>query len=82
MRFPKKIEGAWENRYWKFSKGFFYTVLVLALAVRIALVVNTCITLTPAIAIVTVVAAAVFAIYSYLRCKAGKVKIIKSYELQ
>jgi len=82
MRFPKKIEGAWENRHWKFSKGFFYAVLVLALVTRIALIVNTCLTLTPAIAIVTVAAAGVFAIYSYLRCKAGKVQIIKSYELQ
>lgn len=82
FRFPERIEGAWENRYFKFSKGFFRTVMVLAFITRIALIVNTLTSLTPAIAIVTIVAVIVFAGYCYVRVKGNKVHIVKSYELQ
>jgi len=82
FRFPEKIEGAWENRYFKFSKGFFRTVMVLALLTRVALIINTMTTLTPAIVIVTVVSVVVFAGYCWFRVKGDKVHIVKSYELQ
>ncbi len=82
LRFPEKIEGAWENRYFKFSKGFFRFVVILALLTRIALIINTCTTLTPAIIVVTVISVLFFALYNYFRIKGNHVHVNKSYELQ
>jgi APA family basic amino acid/polyamine antiporter len=82
LRFPDKIEGAWENRHFKFSKGFFYFIMGLSIIARIALIVISFNEVTLPIGIATIVLFAAFFIYARLRMKLGKVHMEKSYELQ
>lgn len=82
IRFIDKIEGAWENRYFKISKTFFYAVMVLSIIARVALIVLSFNEVNLAIGIATVVMFAAFFLYATWRVRAGKVHMEKSYELQ
>ncbi len=80
--YPQKIEGAWENRYFKVSKSFFRVGMALSLLARIFLIITTLYALTPGIGIGTLVLYVIFFLYALLRERTGKVKMEKSFELQ
>ena len=82
IRFADKIEGAWENRYFKVSKGFFYGVMVLSIIARIGLIVLSFSDVNLPIGIATIIMFGIFFLYAVYRVKNGKVNMEKSYELQ
>jgi APA family basic amino acid/polyamine antiporter len=80
---PAKLPDAWENRYFKrMSKKAFYVLMGISLVVTIACIALSFNNMARSNVAVTVGLAAVFLLYSFLRRRAGKVKMVKSYELQ
>jgi APA family basic amino acid/polyamine antiporter len=81
IKFPVAIEGAWENRYFKFPRGFFYTIMMLSILVRLALIVLSFNEIDLPIGIATVVLFLLFFVYAFWREKSGKIIMEKSCEL-
>jgi amino acid transporter len=82
MRYPQTMEGAWENRAWKYSKGFFYTACFIALAIQCFLIWRSFRTANMGMIIGSVIALVVIMGWCYYRMKSGKVHVTKSWELQ
>jgi APA family basic amino acid/polyamine antiporter len=83
MALPKKLPDAWENRYFRgMSKGLFYFLMGLSLAVTLLCITLSFNNMARSNAVATLVLTAVFLLYVILRQKSGKVSMQKSYELQ
>ncbi|MDR2795255.1 MAG: APC family permease [Spirochaetaceae bacterium] len=83
MTLPSKLPDAWENRYFKrMSKGFFYFLMGLSLAVMLLCIALSFNSMARSNVIVTLGLVVVFFLYTTLRQKTGKVVMQKSYELQ
>ena len=81
-RFPDAVEGAWDNRYYKYSRVFFKTCMGISIGLRIALIFLAGRDLTNAIIIFTVSVLLIFFVYAKMRYASGRVSVQKSYELQ
>jgi hypothetical protein len=81
VKFPNAIEGAWENRFFKIPKRFFYSVMVLSILVRLILIVLSFSEIDLPIGIATVALFVLFFVYAFWREKSGKITMEKSYEL-
>ena len=83
MSLPKKLPDAWENRYFRsISKPAFYVIISFSLLITVICIVLSFNSMPITNVSVTVGLAVVFLIYAIFRQKAGRVKMVKSYELQ
>ena len=82
LTLPKRLPDAWENRYFRFSKGTFYFLIYFSLAATLFCMYISMGNMPRSNIFVTIGLAVVFFIYSVWRQKTGKVKMEKSYELQ
>lgn len=82
MRYPKTMEGAWENRSFKLPLGAFYAVCWLAFAIRIYMLWRSLKTANLVMVIGSVTAMVIFLAWCHYRKKSGKVHVTKSWELQ
>jgi len=80
---PGKLPLAWENRYFKnLSRPLFFTLLSLSVLVNILAIVLSFNNMAKTNFAVTVGLAILFLIYAVIRERSGKVRMVKSYELQ
>jgi len=82
FRYPKTMEGAWDNRAWRVPMWFFYAACVVCFGIRLFLLWRSILTSNLMMAIVSLVVIAVVLVYCIWRKKAGKVNVVKSWELQ
>ncbi len=81
-RYPKTMEGAWENRAWKVPKWFFYGACGVCFIIRLFLMYRSILTANLTMAIVSVAVMLATLLYCFWRKKSGKVSVAKSWELQ
>ncbi len=82
LTLPKRLPEAWENRYFRISKGLFYFLVYFSLAATLFCMYISMGNMPSSNIAATIGLAAVFLAYSFWRQGRGKVKIEKSYELQ
>lgn len=82
MLFPKRLEGAWENRTWKFPMWLFMGSCVLALAIRVFMMYQSILTANSSMLIGSVIGLVVILGWCFLRKKQGLVNVEKSWELK
>ena len=82
LTLPKRLPDAWENRYFRVSKGMFYFLICLSLAATLFCIYISMGNMPRSNILVTVGLAVVFLLYAIWRQRTGKVKMEKSYELQ
>ena len=82
FRYPKTMEGAWDNRAWKVPKWFFYASCLVCFGIRIFLIWRSILTASVAMAIVSLAVIAGIYLYCVWRKSTGKVHVTKSWELQ
>lgn len=83
LSLPAKLPDAWENRYFKgMSKPVFYGLMSFSMLVTLVCIALSFNSMAKTNIAVTLGLALVFLVYAVLRQKTGKVKIVKSYELQ
>ena len=81
-RYPAKIEGAWDNRYYKYPMAFFKVVMCISIGLRLGMILLSARDLTPVLIGFTLGALILFFVYCKWRYSTGKVHVSKSYELQ
>ncbi len=81
-RYPETMEGAWENRAWKYSKSAFHFWCIVALAIQIFLIWRSLKTASAGMIIGSLIAMIVIFAWCWYRQKSGKVHVTKSWELQ
>ncbi|MCD8140257.1 MAG: APC family permease [Planctomycetaceae bacterium] len=82
LTLPSRLPDAWENRYFRMSKGTFYFLIGLSLVATVFYIYISMGNMPRSNVAVTVGLAIVFLLYSIYRQRCGKVKMEKSYELQ
>lgn len=82
LLYPKRMEGAWENRAWKTPLWFFQISCWAAIAIRVFLIYRSLKTANMTMVIVSLTVLIVMLIWCFCRKKAGKVHVTKSWELQ
>ena len=81
LKLPNKIEGAWDKRYFKFSKPVFYIGMIISFIAEIFVIYISAKNLTPKIVIFSIGLLVALYLYAHLRQKKGCVHMEKSYDL-
>lgn len=82
MRYPKTMEGAWDNRAWKIPRWAFLAACWGAIAVRAYMMLRALRTANVTMVIGSLAAIAAALLWCIFRLKSGKVHVTKSWELQ
>lgn len=82
MMYPKKMEGAWENRAWKIPQWGFLAACWVCIAIRLYMMWRSLKTANMTMIIGSVVACVLILLWCVFRQKSGKVHVTKSWELQ
>lgn len=82
LRYPKKMDGAWDNRSWRIPMWGFQLSCWVCMAIRIFLIWRSLKTANVTMMIYSLLAMAIFFGWCFMRYKAGKVHVTKSWELQ
>ena len=81
MRYPKKMEGAWENRAWKIPMWAFLASCWTCIAIRLYMMWRSLKTANMTMIIGSVAACVLILLWCIIRQKSGKVHVTKSWEL-
>lgn len=82
MLYPKKMDGAWENRAWKIPKWAFLTSCWTCIVIRLYMMWRSLKTANMTMVIGSLVACVLILLWCVYRQKSGKVHVTKSWELQ
>ena len=82
MLYPKKMDGAWENRAWKIPKWAFLASCWVCIAIRLYMMWRSLKTANMTMVIGSLVACVLMLLWCVYRQKSGKVHVTKSWELQ
>ncbi len=82
MRYPKMMEGAWDNRSWKIPMLGFQLSCWVCMAIRVFLIWRSLKTANATMVIGSLAALIIFYVWCAFRQKTGSVHVTKSWELQ
>ncbi len=82
MRYPKKMDGAWENRAFKLPMWAFLAFCWVAILIRVYMMFRSLKTANITMVVGSLVAIVLILLWCVFRQKSGKVHVTKSWELQ
>ena len=82
LRYPKTMEGAWENRAWKIPMWLFKLSCYVCIAIRLYMIYRSFLTANMGMLIGSLTAMVVFLVWCWYRKKSGAVHVTKGWELQ
>ncbi len=82
MRYPKTMEGAWENRAWRTPMWLFLAACWIALAIRVFMIWRSFQTANMTMLVASAACLLVMWLWCFYRKKTGKAHVEKSWELQ
>lgn len=82
MRYPKTMDGAWENRAWRTPMWLFLAACWISLAIRIFMIWRSLQSSNMTMLVASAVCLIVMLLWCVYRKKAGKAHVEKSWELQ
>ena len=82
LRYPKTMEGAWENRAWKIPMWAFKLSCYVCIVIRIYMLYRSFLTASIGMLVGSLIAVVLFFVWCWYRKKANKVHVTKGWELQ
>lgn len=82
LLYPKRMDGAWDNRAWKTPMWFFQLSCWIAIAIRVFMMYRSLKTANATMVIASLAVLIIMLLWCIYRKKSGKVHVTKSWELQ